>query len=315
MAMPLDQMPDMQGRRVVIFGASGQDGPFVEAACRMRGAEVSGFSRRTNPACDIADYPSVERVIRELCPDFVFHLAAESRTAHDALFDNHGAIAGGAVNVLEAVRRHVPHARVLLAGSGLQFRNVGQPIRETDAFEATSPYAAARIYATYLARYFRRHMGVSTYVAYLFHHESPSRSERHTSMMIALAAARAARQGGSRLELGDVTVEKEWAHAGDIAEGMVHLILQDDVSECVVGTGEGHSIRDWLQACYQQVGLDWREYVQLRPGFVAEYSRLVSNPETIRQLGWRPEVSFQGLAEMMLDAARQALTSAGNPAT
>lgn len=301
----------MQGSRVVILGASGQDGPYVEAVCRDRGAQVFGFSRRTDPSCDVADFTSVERIIRGCQPDFVFQLAAESRTAHDALFANHGTIAGGALNVLEAVRLHAPHARVLLAASGLQFRNIGQPIHESDPFEATSPYATARIYATYLARYFRERMGVAAYVAYLFHHESPARSERHTSKKIAMAAARAGRHGGSTLELGDVNVEKEWAYAGDISEGMVRLILQDEVSECVVGTGEGHSIRDWLQACYGQVGLDWQEHVSLKPGFVAEYPRLVSNPATIRRLGWRPTLDFEGLARLMLVAAREELAIVG----
>lgn len=309
--MDTEQASGMQGRRVVILGSSGQDGPFVEAVCHKRGALVSGYSRRTDPPCDISDFASVERVIRDCRPDFVFQLAAESRTAHDALFDNHGAIAGGALNVLEAVRLHAPRARVLLAGSGLQFRNVGQPIHESDPFEAASPYAAARIYATYLARYFREKMGVATYVAYLFHHESPARSERHTSKMIAMAAAHAERHNEACLELGDVNVEKEWAYAGDIAEGMVRLILQEEVSECVVGTGEGRSIRDWLQACYQQAGLDWREHVTIKPGFVAEYPRLVSNPETIRRLGWRPALDFNGLAKLMLNAAREELAIAG----
>lgn len=305
----------MQGRRVIVLGASGQDGPFVEAACRSRGAEVFGFSRRSQPPCDVSNYAMVDRVVRENRPDYVFHLAAESRTSHDALFDNHGAIAGGAVNVLEAVRRHAPKAKVLLAGSGLQFRNAGQPIRESDEFEASSPYSAARIYATYLARYFRQRIGLSVYVAYLFHHESPARSERHTSMMIAMAAVRAAQQGQGMLELGDVSVEKEWAHACDIAEGMIRLILQDDVSECVIGTGEGHSIGEWLALCYGQVGLDWRDYVKSKPGFVAEYPRLVSDPATIMRLGWQPRVGFGDLAQLMMDAARQRVAGeAGRPA-
>ncbi len=310
-----EQASAMRGRRVVIFGAGGQDGPFVAQACLRRGAQVFGFARRTPPACDVSDFAAVESVIRERRPDFVFQLAAESRTAHEALFSNHAAIAGGAVNVLEAIRRHAPQARVLLAGSGVQFHNAGRPIHESDAFDASSPYAAARIYATYLARYFRQRMGLATYVAYLFHHESPARGERHTSMMIARAAAQAEMHGPAVLELGDVGVEKEWAYAGDIAEAMVRLVLQDAVSECVVGTGEGHSIADWLTACYQRVGLDWREHVRIKPGFKAEYPRLVSNPETIMGLGWWPETSFQGLAEMMLDAARRsALPNGGGGA-
>lgn len=297
----------MKGCKVVIFGSNGQDGTFVESACRNRGAEVVGFSRSTNPACDVSRYEAVENVIREARPDYVFQLAAESRTSHDALFANHRAIADGAVNILEATYRHAPQARVLLASSGLQFVNQGQPINETAPFVAESPYAAARIYATYLARYYRERMGMRTYVAYLFHHESPSRSARHTSKMIALAAARARQGSDGYIALGDINVEKEWAFAGDIAEGMVLLATQDMVSEAVVGTGVGHTIRDWAEACYACVGLNWQDYVSTRPGFVPEYPRLVSDPGTLRALGWQPRVSMTELARIMVEAARNEL--------
>jgi GDPmannose 4,6-dehydratase len=254
----------------------------------------------------------VEHVIQEVRPDYVFQLAAESRTSHDALFANHQAIADGAVNILEAAYRHVPQARVLLASSGLQFVNRGQPIHETDPIAAESPYAAARIYATYLARYYRQRMGLRTYVAYLFHHESPARSARHTSKMIAVAAAQAAQGlGGGHISLGDISVEKEWAFAGDIAEGMVWLAVQDRVSEAVVGTGEGYTIRDWADACYACVGLDWRCYVSTQQGFVPEYPRLVSDPRTLLGLGWQPRVSMTGLAQIMVEAARKELAESG----
>jgi GDPmannose 4,6-dehydratase len=302
----------MRGRKVLIFGAAGQDGAYVELSCRRRGAEVVGFSRSTKPSCDVSQFEAVENIIREARPDYVFHLAAESRTSHDALFANHQAIADGAVNILEAVRRHVPQARVLLAGSGLQFVNQGHPIHETAPFIADSPYAAARIYATYLARYYRERMGLRTYVAYLFHHESPSRSARHTSKMIALAAAHATQGSGGHITLGDITVEKEWAFAGDIAEGMVWLAIQDQVSEAVVGTGVGHTIRDWAEACYACVGLDWQGYVSTKPGFVPEYPRLVSDPRTLRGLGWQPRVSMTELARIMVEAARKELVESVN---
>jgi GDPmannose 4,6-dehydratase len=299
----------MNGCIVAIFGASGQDGPYVATACRKRGAlQIHTFSRSTKPSCNVSCYDEVAQAIKSCRPDFVFQLAAESRTAHDALFDNHAAIATGALNILEAVRKHAPRAKVLLASSGLQFYNDGSTIHEHMSFEARSPYAASRIYATYLARYYREQMGITTYVAYLFHHESPSRTVRHTSKMIAMAAARASLGAHERLQLGDLDVEKEWAFAGDISEGMVQLIMQNDVSECVIGTGESHSIKDWLEACYSHVGLRWENYVETRPGFVAEYPRLVSNPKTIHALGWWPEIGFSKLAGMLVDAALQELT-------
>jgi GDPmannose 4,6-dehydratase len=297
----------MHGRKVVIFGSAGQDGAFVESACRRRGAVVVGFSRSTNPACDVSQFEAVEDVIRTNRPDYIFQLAAESRTSHDALFANHRAIADGAVNILEASYRHALQARVLLASSGLQFVNHGQSIREDAPFVADSPYAAARIYATYLARYYRERRGMKTYVAYLFHHESPARSARHTSKMIALAAARASQGGDGHIALGDVNVEKEWAYADDIAEGMVWLATQEQISEAVVGTGVGYTIREWAEACYSCVGLDWQDYVSTRSGYAPEYPRLVSDPSTLQALGWQPRVSMAELARVMVEAARKEL--------
>ena len=298
----------MKDRKVLIFGSAGQDGPFIESVCRNYGAEVAGYSRSTKPACDVSDFQPVDCIFREVRPDYVFQLAAESRTAHDALFSNHSAIADGAVNILEAAYRHTPQARVLIASSGLQFENHGQAINEGMPFTAESPYAAARIYSTYLARYYRQRRGLKTYVAYLFHHESPSRSLRHTSKIIASAAARASQGADGNIILGNISVEKEWAFAGDIAEGMICLVKQDHVAEAVVGTGIGHTIRDWAEACYAHVGLDWRHYVSTCTDYTPEYPRLVSDPGTLKRLGWHPRVSMTELAQLMVDAARTELS-------
>lgn len=302
----------LHGQKVLIFGAAGQDGRYVDEACRRLGGSVRGVSRSTDPACDVSHADEVEQLIGEFCPDYVFHLAAESRTAHAALFENHAAIATGALNILESIRRHAPSARVLLVGSAVQFRNTGAPINERDVFQASSPYAASRIYSVYLARYFREHMGISTYIAYLFHHESPFRSAHHTSMMIASAAARAALGRDGSFAIGDIGVEKEWAFAGDIVQAMLHLVLQDKITECVIGTGQGYTIKEWLNACYGYVGLDWHDYVRSESGFVAEYKRLVSDPETIFSLGWRPGVGISELAALLVDSAKAELIANGS---
>lgn len=295
--------------RVVVFGAAGQDGPYLREAYERRGAEVVGFSRSTSPACDVSDFAAVEAAVKNARPDVVFQLAADSRTAHDALFDNHAAIAGGAANVLEAVHRHAPEACVVLASSGLVFENRGAPIDETRPFEAKSPYAAARIYATYLARYYRDVLGRRAKVAYFFHHESPRRSARHTSMRVALAAARAAAGSKERLRIGDPSVEKEWTYAGDVAEALVTLAASDVVHECVIGSGVGHTIEDWLRVSFAHVGLDHRDYVDVEAGFVPEYRRMVSNPARLLATGWTPTVGFSELSRMMIEAATERLGS------
>jgi GDPmannose 4,6-dehydratase len=210
--------------------------------------------------------------------------------------------AEGTLNILAAVRVHCPRCRVFLAGSGLQFVNRGMPIAESDPFEASSPYAVARIQSLYAGRYFRS-LGLAVYFGFLFHHESPLRKPNHVSKMIALAAGRIAAGSTEKLELGDITVEKEWTFAGDVAQAMFTLVRQDSVFEAVIGSGVAHTIRDWLEQCFGIIGRDWRDHVRIREGFVPEYRRLVSDPSTIRSLGWTPKVALPELARMMMTGA------------
>ena len=159
----------------------------------------------------------------------------------------------------------------------------------------------ARIQSVYAARYYRS-LGIRAYVGYLFHHESPFRKPNHVSKMIALAAQRIAAGSGEFIELGDISVEKEWTFAGDVAQGILTLVEQDEVFEAVIGSGVAYSIQDWLEECFKVIGKDWREHTRLREGFTPEYKRLISNPATMRSLDWVPSVDFPGLAAIMLNS-------------
>ena len=286
--------------RVLIFGASGQDGYYLTELCKAKGMEVIGVSRaRDHVRASAASFSEVEQLITTYRPSLVFHLAANSTTRHDAIFENHELISTGTLNILEAVRRHRPTAKVFITGSGVQFRNTGNAISEHDEFEASSPYAVSRIHAAYAGRYYRT-LGIKAYIGYLFHHESPRRKSNHVSQMIVQAVNRIAGGSTETIEIGDLHVQKEWTFAGDVVKGMVTLIEQDDVFEAVIGSGVAFSIQDWLERCFDIVGRNWREHVRIREGFEAEYQKLVSDPTTIRSLGWAQEVSFPQLAEMMV---------------
>jgi GDPmannose 4,6-dehydratase len=208
-------------------------------------------------------------------------------------------IGTGCLNVLDAVYRWHPRCKVFLTGSGLQFVNTGKPIHETDPFCASSPYCIERIHSVYAARYFRT-LGLKVFVGYLFHHESPRRKAHHVSQNIVQAVKRIAAGSSEKLELGDVSVEKEWAFAGDIAEGIAHLVEQEEVFEAVLGTGKTYTIEDWLELCFAFFGKNWRNHIVIREGFVPEFKRLVSQPDTMRTLGWSPRVDITKLAELML---------------
>lgn len=288
--------------KAIIFGANGQDGFYLSELCKLKNIDPIGVSRSGNWLHgDVSHYDQVKQLIREHQPIYVFHVAANSTTRHDALFENHATISTGTLNILESVRLYSPSSKVFIAGSGVQFENKGLPISETDNFDANSAYSISRIYSVYAARYYRM-LGLRTYVGYLFHHESPLRKPHHVSKMISLAVKRIAEGSDEIIELGDISVEKEWTFAGDVAEAIFTLIDQDVVSEAVIGSGITYSIQDWLDQSFGLIGKNWHDYVHIRKGFVPEYKRLVSNPATIRALGWSTKIGFEELAKMMMKA-------------
>lgn len=287
--------------KAVIFGASGQDGFYlrqllerenVKAVCASRsGGDVLG---------DVADWNFVEQSIKTQTPDFVFHLAANSTTRHEALFDNHAAISTGTINILEAIYRHSRNSKVFLSGSALQFENNGAPIDETTPFAPLSPYAVSRIHSVYAGRYFRS-LGLQIYIGYFFNHDSPRRSINHVNQQIATAARNVSKGYDEQIEIGDVTVKKEFTFAGDIVEAVWKLVNQGEIFEAVIGSGTAHSIEEWLELCFAHVNKNWRDHVHIRASFTPEYKILVSNPALIKSLGWQPKVDVDKLARMMME--------------
>lgn len=289
--------------KILIFGVSGQDGQYLSAIYKARGVEVIGVARNSNQWMkgDVASLDFVSDIIKCHQPEIIFHLAANSTTRHDAIFEHHRTIGEGTLNILESVRQFAPSSKVFITGSGLQFKNLGEPIAESDPFDDINSYGVVRNYSVHAARYYRS-LGISTYVGYLFHHESPLRSFTHISQIIVQAVKRIEAGSNEIIELGDISVRKEWVYAKDIAEGIITLINQDYVYEAVIGSGVAYSIEDWLQICFEIIGKDWRKHVKISGNFKAEYPTLVSNPRTINRLGWSPQVSLEQLARIMIES-------------
>ena len=284
----------------IVFGANGQDGYYLNELLKGNNINVIGISRSGNwTHTDISNYDEVATIVKDKRPDYIFHLAANSTTKHDVLFENHATISTGTFNILEAVKQFSPGTKVFLSGSGLQFKNNGLPIKETDPFNATSPYAVSRIQSVYAARYYRS-IGIKVYFGYFFNHESPMRPERHMSKKIACAVHRIANGSNEKLEIGDISVKKEWTYAGDIVKGIYTLVQQDDIFEATIGSGLAYSIEEWLEQCFVLIQKDWRDFVIERNDFISEYRILVADPSTLFSLGWEPEVSFSSLAKMMV---------------
>jgi GDP-D-mannose dehydratase len=283
-----------------IIGANGQDGFYLNQLLLKKEFNVIGISRTDGYLnINISDFETVKQIIAEYQPQYIFHLAANSTASHHAIFDNHNAISTGTINILESVKQVSPHTKTFLSGSGLQFVNKGFPIKETDEFEATSAYSVARIHSVYAARYYRT-LGLKVYVGYFFNHESPRRTERHVSKMISEAVKRIRNGSNELIEIGDMSVKKEWTFAGDIMKGVLKLVEQDFLYETVIGSGIGYSIKDYVEKCFQFIGKDWHQFVKQKENFTAQYRQLVSDPETIFSLGWKPETSFDELVKMML---------------
>lgn len=287
--------------KAVIFGANGQDGFYLSEILKRQNVQVIGTSRSFGKfRGDVADWNFVENLLTTEKPDYVFHLAANSTTRHDALFENHRTISTGALNILETVYKHELPAKIFLSGSAVQFENSGEPIDESTAFAGISPYAVSRIQSVYAGRYYRS-LGLKVYVGYFFNHDSPLRKEQHVNRKIVDAAKRIRASDGEKFELGDISVKKEFNFAGDMMEAVWRLVNQTRIYEAVLGSGEVFSIENWLELCFARIGKDWREYVVIKDDYKSEYKILQSNPTLIKSLGWQPRVGIEELAAMMME--------------
>ena len=290
----------MKKLKALIFGISGQDGFYLSSLLEKKGIEIIGSSRTQGIKGDVGDLFFVESLIKEHTPDYIFHLAADSSTNHQHLFQNHNSISTGTINILEICRMHSPESRIFLAGSAMQFKNDGSPISESTPFSAGSPYALARIQSTYAGRYYRDSFGMKVYVGFLFNHDSPLRSESHINQKIVKTAQRIKAGEKIKLEIGSVEVRKEFNFAGDIVEAIWTLVNQNQITECVIGSGISYSIREWIESCFSIAELEWKDHVILLDRFIPEYQNLVSSPGLIRSIGWDPRISFESLAQKMM---------------
>jgi GDPmannose 4,6-dehydratase len=287
--------------RALIFGINGQDGWYLNNLLTQQGIEVTGVSRSAGNwiTGSVTDRQFVNQIIQKIQPDYIFHLAANSTTAHHALFENHDTISTGTLCILESAFSHAPHAKIFLSGSAMQFQNRGIPIDEQTPFEALNAYAIARIQSVYAARYYRT-KGLQVYVGYFFNHESPLRTPKHVSRMITDAVKRIANGSTEKIEIGNANVQKEWNFAGDFAHAILTLVKQPLVFEAVIGSGKAYSIAEWLHICFDMVKLNWQDHVLIKNDFKPEYELLVSNPSLLNSLNYKPQTSFEQLAQLMM---------------
>jgi GDPmannose 4,6-dehydratase len=277
--------------KAIITGSNGQDGWYLEKL--LRHYRVEPIPIPSDSYIDLNSGPIVQSFVDNVQPDFVFHLAAKSTVSHNSSVANHHIISNGSFNLLDAAHRFARNCRVFLAGSAYQFKNEGKPISETDPWDTTSVYCAARGYSKLLADAYRA-QGLMAYFGYFFHHESPRRGSEHMSQRIAKAA-----RNHEPIEIGDPSVVKEWTFAADAMEAVWSLVNQDVIFEANIGTGIGHSIAAFADLCYAAHSLDWKNYVKTSEDYISPYRSLTCNPERIFSTGWRPRTTIEELAELM----------------
>lgn len=229
--------------KAIIFGAAGQDGHYLQKILEREGVTVHAFNSKE---CDVGVQGIVCHQIAQLQPDYIFHLAAASTTAHAAIWENKRAIVDGSLYILDAVQRFAPKAKVFLSGSILQF-TYQQSVNINNRPANDSIYAAQRNASVAYARYYRR-LGVQVYVGYFSHHDSPLRSAKHLAKRIAIETGEAARGLRDKVIIKDPLDEKEWNFAGDMMEAVWDQV-NGPCYEAVLGSGIKHTIADYAREC------------------------------------------------------------------
>lgn len=318
--------------RALITGITGQDGSYLAEHLLAKGYEVVGIVRRTShdsyerighlrervtirPA-DLLDQHSLTTVIRDVAPDEIYNLAAQSfvPTSWNQPVLTGEFTALGVTRILEAMRLAHPEARFYQASSSEMFGKVREtPQNEETPFYPRSPYGVAKVYGHLITVNYRESYGLYAVSGMLFNHESPRRGLEFVTRKVTDGVARIKLGVQKELRLGNLDAQRDWGFAGDYVDAMWRMLQQPEPDDYVVGTGVMHSVQDLVELAFRHVGLDWHEYVKIDPAFVrpAEVDHLQADPSKARDaLGWTPAVTFEELVKMMVDADLERLGAA-----
>ncbi len=314
----------MTRKRALITGITGQDGSYLAEFLLEQGYEVIGMIRRSSTVNferirhiqdritltpgDLLDEVSLIHMLREHRPAEVYNLAAQSfvQTSFSQPVFTGEVTALGVTRLLDAIRIVDPEIRFYQASSSEMFGKVVEvPQRETTPFYPRSPYGVAKVYGHWLTVNYRESYGMHASSGILFNHESPRRGLEFVTRKISHGAARIALGLDNELRLGNLEAQRDWGFAGDYVRAMWLMLQQDQPGDYVVATGQTHSVRRFCELAFGYVGLDYQKYVVVDERFFrpAEVDLLVGDPARAREtLGWKPEVSFEQLVEMMVES-------------
>jgi GDPmannose 4,6-dehydratase len=318
-------------KRALITGITGQDGSYLAELLLDKGYEVWGIVRRASTPNseridhlgeriklvdgDMVDQASLMRALDEAKPDEIYNLAAQSFVAtswREAVYT--GNVDGlGVTRLLEAMRASAPDARMYQASTSEMFGKVQEvPQSETTPFYPRSPYGVAKVYGYYITRNYRESYGMFAANGILFNHESPRRGLEFVTRKITDGVARIKLGLASELALGNLDAKRDWGYAGDFVEAMWLMLQQDEPEDFIIATGTEHSVREFCEAAFSHVDLDYEDHVTVDERFMrpAEVERLLGDPgKAKRLLGWEPKVGFEELVTMMVDADVERLSA------
>ena len=320
--------------RALITGVTGQDGSYMAELLLSKGYEVFGIVRRSSVKKfdriealmndielvegDLTDQSSLDSVIHSVQPDEVYNLAAQSFVP---VSWNQPVLTGdvtglGVIRVLEAIRKHRPQAKLLQASSSEMFGKVREtPQTEKTPFHPRSPYGVAKVFGHYITVNYRESYGLFACSAMGFNHESPRRGLEFVTRKVTHQVARIKCGVAKKLMMGNLDAQRDWGFAGDYVRAMWMMLQQPEPEDFVLATGKTHSIRELLEAAFGAVGLDWEEYVEIDPKLLrpAEVDSLRGDASKAREkLGWEPQVGFEELIKMMVEADLEAVQKAEN---
>lgn len=308
----------------LITGVTGQDGSYLAELLLSKGYEVVGVVRRTShdsyerighlldqvrivPA-DLLDQHSLTSVIRDVRPDEIYNLAAQSFVptswSQPVLTGEFTAL--GVTRILEAIRLAHPEARVYQASSSEMFGKAQEtPQKETTPFHPRSPYGVAKVYGHWITVNYRESYGTYAVSGILFNHESPRRGLEFVTRKVSHGVARIKSGLARELLLGNLDARRDWGFAGDYVHAMWLMLQQSEPDDYVIGTGNTHAVRELVEIAFAHVGLDWQEHVRVDKGLLrpAEVEILQADASKARRaLGWEATVDFEGLVKMMVDS-------------
>lgn len=319
---------DSRPKRALITGITGQDGSHLADLLLDKDYEVHGIIRRASTFNtqridhlykdphdesarmflhygDLTDGSQIARVIRNLAPDEIYNLGAQSHVAVSFQQSEYtGNVDGlGVIRLLEAIREAKIETRLYQAGSSEMFGDSPPPQNEDTPFRPRSPYAAAKVFAHWLVANYREAYDMFAVNGILFNHEGERRGETFVTRKITKAVAAIVAGKQKKLYLGNLEARRDWGYASDYVKAMWLMLQRDEPDDYVIGTGESHNVREFCDLAFGLVGLEWEPFVEVDPNYFrpTEVDDLCADPKQAREkLGWEPTTSFDQLVHLML---------------